>query len=344
MALSDITRAGVERAIAEFDQIGRAAFLDKYGFDEARSFFVVVDGRQYDSKAIAGAAHGYSRPGEGPLPASEFSGGKATVQRKLESLGFTVVDTSRKRNPDWTRDELILALEAYLKHRPRVPDNNTPEMAKLSAEVRKVAARLGLVGDAKFRNANGVSMKLANFRRLDRTYTESGKVGLPGGSKGEEEIWDEFADRPAVLAAAAATIRAAMDTSDDLTSQTLVDDDEEVAEALEGRLVTRVHRVRERDRKIVASKKSAAVKKFGRLECEACGFDFEKRYGTRGKGFAECHHTKPLSNLVAQTKTHIDDLAIVCANCHRMIHAAAPWLTIEELRSIIVRDPPGTAA
>ena len=29
--------------------------------------------------------------------------------------------------------------------------------------------------------------------------------------------------------------------------------------------------------------------------CIACGFDFEKTYGTHGKGFIEVHHIKPLS-------------------------------------------------
>lgn len=30
--LSDITREGVEAALREFDKVGRAAFLERYGF------------------------------------------------------------------------------------------------------------------------------------------------------------------------------------------------------------------------------------------------------------------------------------------------------------------------
>lgn len=91
MTLKDITsRQAVLNAVAEYDQIGRVAFLERYGFGQAREFFLVVNGREYDSKAIAGAAHGYQFPNEGPLTARDFSGGTATVQRLMESLGFEI--------------------------------------------------------------------------------------------------------------------------------------------------------------------------------------------------------------------------------------------------------------
>ena len=78
MALGDITREAVLAAIAEYDQLGREEFLHRYGFDRARRYVLVNDGKRYDSKAIVGVAHGFL-PGKTALPASEFSGGKATV-------------------------------------------------------------------------------------------------------------------------------------------------------------------------------------------------------------------------------------------------------------------------
>ena len=66
MGLSDLTIPAVSQAIEEFDQLKRKAFLKKYGFGQARGYLVVKDGRTYDSKAIAGAAHGYL-PGSQPL-------------------------------------------------------------------------------------------------------------------------------------------------------------------------------------------------------------------------------------------------------------------------------------
>ena len=103
-------------------------------------------------------------------------------------------------------------------------------------------------------------------------------------------------------------------------------------DAVEGRLLTVAHQRRERSRKVVLAKKAAALKLLGRLMCEACGFDFGKRYGSRGEGVIDCHHTKPVADLGDGTPTHLRDLALLCANCHRMIHARRPWLTLEELK------------
>jgi hypothetical protein len=89
MALKDITRQAVLAAIAEYDRIGQPAFLSRYGFDPARLYLLVHDGKSYDSKAIVGAAHGYLAE-ESPLAARQFSGGEATVGRLLRGLGFTV--------------------------------------------------------------------------------------------------------------------------------------------------------------------------------------------------------------------------------------------------------------
>jgi 5-methylcytosine-specific restriction protein A len=89
MALSDITRGAVIQAIGEYDRLSQEGFLERYGFDRARQYLLVHDGKRYDSKAIVGAAHGFL-PGARPLAAGEFSGGEATVGRLLRRLGFTV--------------------------------------------------------------------------------------------------------------------------------------------------------------------------------------------------------------------------------------------------------------
>lgn len=91
MGLGDLTdSAAVRAAVAEFDEIGRDAFLARYGFGQARGYFLRLNGKDYDSKAIAGVAHGKQFPGLGPLLPSEFTGGANTVVKKLESLGFEV--------------------------------------------------------------------------------------------------------------------------------------------------------------------------------------------------------------------------------------------------------------
>src|SRR5438270_12389166 len=87
---SDVTsREAVLGAIAEFDEIGREAFLDKYGFGPSREYVVVENGRQYDSKALLGAAYSHQRDGRDRLRSEDFSGGDET-RRVLERLGFRV--------------------------------------------------------------------------------------------------------------------------------------------------------------------------------------------------------------------------------------------------------------
>ncbi len=90
MAFDEVTRRGVTLSLAEFDGLGRKAFLEKYGYGKARRYFLLHEGRCYDSKAIVGVAHQYDQPDLGPLRSEEFSGGKATVVRHLESLGFQI--------------------------------------------------------------------------------------------------------------------------------------------------------------------------------------------------------------------------------------------------------------
>lgn len=60
MTLSHVTHAGVLDAAAEFDRLGRDAFLKSTGFGPARAYFLQHNGNLYDSKAIIGYAHGVS--------------------------------------------------------------------------------------------------------------------------------------------------------------------------------------------------------------------------------------------------------------------------------------------
>ena len=98
MGLFDIKNPdSVLEAIGECERLGRNAFLRKFRFAKAREYFVWHNGRPYDSKAIAGVAHGYEFPSKGPLRASDFSGGETTVARKLGELGFDVRQLALQR-------------------------------------------------------------------------------------------------------------------------------------------------------------------------------------------------------------------------------------------------------
>ena len=171
-------------------------------------------------------------------------------------------------------------------------------------------------------------MKVMNFRRFDEAYKGLGKSGLTRGNKLEEEIWKSFADDLQRLNSTAEAIRSQLNAGEE--TQGSVDEELET-EAEEGRLLARVHMRRERSRKLVSDKKQRVLKDKGKLVCEACEFDFGAVYGERGAGFIEVHHTVPLHTLTASRKNRLDDLTLLCANCHRMVHAKSIWLTIDEL-------------
>lgn len=208
-ALSE--RSAVLAAIAEFDTLGREAFLAKYGYGPSRSYFIVYAGRRYDSKAIAGVAVGKQFPKANPLSAADFSGGEATVKAKLEQLGFAFESTP-KRNPDWTREETILALDLYARRRRSLPGKEDLEIVELSRLLIRYAAQRGVQGTETFRNPAGVAMKVGNLARLDPSFA---RKGLPNGSGTEERVWAEFMPDTKKLGEAASAIRASiLGTSD----------------------------------------------------------------------------------------------------------------------------------
>jgi hypothetical protein len=88
----------IRQAMREYDALHREAFLAKYGFGKATKFVVVDGGREYDSKALLAAAHGFEHPSEGPLSAHDFSGGEQTISR-LRALGFSIAAPSVSPSP-----------------------------------------------------------------------------------------------------------------------------------------------------------------------------------------------------------------------------------------------------
>lgn len=100
------------------------------------------------------------------------------------------------------------------------------------------------------------------------------------------------------------------------------------------------HLRRERNRAIVEAKKAATLNATGRLCCEVCGFDFSATYGAFGEGFCEVHHLVPLSAATESVTTTLEALAILCSNCHRIIHRSIPMLSVAELSKVVSRGHP----
>ena len=110
---------------------------------------------------------------------------------------------------------------------------------------------------------------------------------------------------------------------------------EDEEEFREGRILTYLHKRKERNRRAVERKKQSVLESTGHLQCEVCAFDFFWFYGELGQNFAECHHRVPIADLTEHHGNRLADLAIVCANCHRMLHRGQQLLSVEQLREII---------
>lgn len=325
MALSDLTVDAVTAALEEFDQIGGPAFRAKYGFGEAREYVIVRNGDHYDSKAIVGVAHGYL-PGRSVMASNEFTGGAESVVKKLESLGFKV---RSQRDPAWVRDEIILVCDVVYLNGWKGLDRTDPRAAELSALLQKLPFHSLDNRGPRFRNQNGVARKSADIATWHPDYVG----GRTKGGATDRVVLAQFLEDPERMHRIAAEIRAAIDSGAAM-DEFYVPEELETEGATEGRLLQRKHFVRERNPKLRDKKIASFLKTHNRVHCELCEFDFEDTYGERGRGFIEVHHVVPLHES-GPTKTNLDDMILVCPNCHRMIHRGMPWLTPEDVRKII---------
>lgn len=103
----------------------------------------------------------------------------------------------------------------------------------------------------------------------------------------------------------------------------------------EGKEVHRLHRSKERNKAVIDLAKKKGKDRDPLLCCSVCDFSFSKVYGVIGEDFIEAHHTKPLSEITEEVETKVEDIALVCSNCHRMLHRKRPWLSISDLQAIL---------
>ena len=232
-------------------------------------------------------------------------------------------------NPKWQRDELILALDLYFRFNLSQKSNKHSAVIELSRILNSLPIHSYIPDKEKYRNANSVYMKLGNFSSLDPNYQG---LGLQRGGKLDEIIWKEFSNDKQYLSAIAKSIINGVSSA--AAPENIFESDE--LKFPEGRILYRLHRMRERNNLLINKVKCKAIKE-DLLKCEVCNFDFHSIYGDLGKGYIECHHTLPLSSYLDEENTAINNIALVCSNCHRMLHIKRPWLTLKELK-IIIRE------
>lgn len=79
-----------------------------------------------------------------------------------------------RRDPTWAQDELILALDLYLRH--GLLDDTDARVVDVSEVLNRLPIHPARGDEQSFRNPNGVALKLANFAALDPAYPGGGHV------------------------------------------------------------------------------------------------------------------------------------------------------------------------
>ncbi|MCE7926635.1 MAG: HNH endonuclease [Haliscomenobacteraceae bacterium CHB4] len=115
----------------------------------------------------------------------------------------------------------------------------------------------------------------------------------------------------------------------------IIKDEKQAASFPEGAIVERIHLHRERNSRVVNIAKENFKRTHGRLICQVCNFDFEAVYGEHGRDYIEGHHTIAVSEMLPDHKTKPEEIAMVCSNCHKMLHRTRPWLSIDRLKEIL---------
>jgi 5-methylcytosine-specific restriction protein A len=165
MKIPPITRENVLAALHDLDE-----GISAPRFGKARKYQLEHEGKLYAPKPVVALAVKHltgSALGPHDFSSGDDTGHAVDVLRKL---GFIVHKDSTVKNPKWTADEIILALDFYLEHRASIPNKTDPSVVALSEDLRALGRALGGDLTGTFRNVNGTYMKLMNLRRLDPNY------------------------------------------------------------------------------------------------------------------------------------------------------------------------------
>lgn len=236
----------------------------------------------------------------------------------------TMARTQGHGNPNWTRDETILALDLYLKLEGVVPSPKAKEIRELSNILRSMPYHIQAAKQPSFRNPDGVGFKLMNLRQV-----ATGK-GLGNVSNVDRQIWAEFGHRPTEVHKLAIAITSAIGTIDPLD---MPDREEELSE---GRLLTALHLRRERNPKV--RKMLLDDRRAKGLRCEICDLSRLDLAPNLQEAMFEAHHLVPLAE-AGERKTKLADLSLLCACCHRLIHRAmvinSTWVSVANARTLL---------
>ncbi|SKB04165.1 HNH endonuclease [Prosthecobacter debontii] len=147
----------------------------------------------------------------------------------------------------------------------------------------------------------------------------------------DRQIWEELGENADELRYQADLIHRALDSLDKLRLE--VEDDQ----FREGRLVTELHKRRERDPRL-RSRLLKHRRSKGALSCDICQVVAKSANESYEDAIFEAHHLNPL--FTGERVSSLQDVALLCANCHRLLHRliahTGRWMTLEEARATLI--------
>ncbi|MFM9454517.1 HNH endonuclease [Streptomyces europaeiscabiei] len=231
---------------------------------------------------------------------------------------------------NWTRDELLLACALVVENGWRELRPADKRVQNLSEILRRLPLHEGAAEDPKFRSPGSVSRKTGDIVTVRAGYHGA----TTKGGQLTREVVADFTERTDEMLSAAQALHVGVTSAETVR---IPAQEDETSLAREGQLLRRWALYRERNKPLRDRKIQAALEEGTPLRCEVCSFDFTAAYGELGDGYIEVHHRLPL-HISGVTETQIADLALLCANCHRMCHRSfrgESWRTPGALRGQI---------
>ena len=219
-------------------------------------------------------------------------------------------------NANFTRDEVILALDVLYFSGEAHPTAQTAVIQELSALLNRLPIHALENRNEYFRNPTGVANQINQFRA-------SRKLGIRNPHVGARfyEINSEFEDCRRELHSIATAIR----KNEHFFEISGFGNDAEAPDFPEGALLGHLHR-------IVETRDSAKL--VPRKRCEICQIDTSDIY-PGCSNLMSMHLAVPITELDGNRRYQAKEFITVCPNCHAALHRRRPWLTKENCGELL---------
>jgi 5-methylcytosine-specific restriction protein A len=219
---------------------------------------------------------------------------------------------------NWTRDEVILALDLYFSSGKR----NFPVTDSRVLELSELLQELPIVPESKrakdFRNANGISYQLTKFAHSVRgSKSTIGRIFF--------DVYEDYQNDRVALHEVANAIRNAKKTLRAISFGNPV----EQKGFREGALLSHLHRHFETEYL------KEYEEEFRLTRCSICRLDLSEVYQVGGGQLYELHLTVHPKYYSDKSRFIPDNFVVVCPNCHEALHRTRPWLDKDAVDNIL---------